>query len=281
MKNVKKLMVALAFGALEALAGNGDWAVVLADKAGGHEQKYASYVASVMSEVLGARVPYEREASRKSTGRAVFIGRTAAARQAGLEGGFAYEEYVVRSVGSDVVVTGDGSTGCVYAMFEFLEKGLGVQHFDHWNRYVPKNASPDLVHLNVRRSPDFKYRHIFDLPSWGPGPHEYRAALKASSAGLSNPIYGSPGNVHTFYDFQQKWPTNRTEWLAKDTNGVPRKLTGKLGPCFCLTNPEACADFRRQLLGFIRSDAARSRPAPFLYNVSQNDAAGYFCKCSR
>ena len=266
--------------------GKSAWTVVRPDSAGGFIQKYASYVASVMGEATGSKVRCVKESAWNGAGRAVWIGDTAKAREAGLSSAaMPYEEYAVKSVGEHVVVVGSGITGTVYAMFEFLSRGLGVEHFDPWNRHVPSVPDPDLGSLDIRRAPDFLYRHIFDLAGWAEGPFEYRAALKASECRLPNPIFGSPGTIHTFSDYQKDWPADRVEWLAKDERGAPRKLTGKLGPCFCMTNPDARTDFRRKLLGYIANDAAAKSAAgshpPFIYNVSQNDAAEYFCKCPR
>ncbi|MBR4653528.1 MAG: DUF4838 domain-containing protein [Kiritimatiellae bacterium] len=262
------------------------WSVVRPDSAGGFIQKYSRYVASILGETTGSQVPCVKESAWKGVGRAVFIGDTAKARAEGLSSsGMPYEEYAVKSVGEHVVVVGSGVTGTVYAMFEFLSRGLGVEHFDPWNRHVPSVPDPDLRHLDIRRAPDFLYRHIFDLSGWTDGPFEYRAALKASECRLPNPIFGSPGTIHTFHDYQKDWPADRTDWLAKDEGGAPRKLTGKLGPCFCMTNPDARADFRRKFVAFIASDEEDKRKfgihPPFIYNVSQNDAAEYFCKCPR
>ena len=262
------------------------WTVVRPDAAGGFIQKYSGYTASVMGEAFGGRVPCVKESTWNCQGRAVFVGDTAAARSAGFDpGAMACEEYAVKSVGDNVVVVGSGIVGTVYAMFEFLEKGLGVEHFDPWNRLVPTLPDPDLHSLDIRRVPSFRYRHIFDLSGWKDGPYEYRAALKASECRLPHPIFGSPGTIHTFFDYQRDWPTNRVDWLAKDEDGAPRSLTGKIGPCFCMTNPDARADFRRKFLGYIASDEDRMRrngdPPPYIYNVSQNDSSAYFCKCPR
>ena len=267
-----------------ASLADGGWTVVLAARAGGPIVEESKYLARVMGESLGRAVKVVREDQWGGDGRAVLVGESAAARAAGLaQEGLAYEEYAVKSVDGNVIVTGRDSLGCVYAIHEFLNKGLGVEHFDAFNRCVPTNVSPDLAHLDIRRKPDFKLRHIFEMSSWKQGPYPYLKALKASNCKVSNPIYGQPGNCHTFYDYQKDWPTNRTDWLSKDESGNPRRLVGKLGPCFCMTNRDAWEDFRKKLLKFIAEDEAKAakygeRP-PYIYHVSPNDGCGYLCKC--
>ena len=261
-----------------------DWTVVVAENVGGPVIESTKYMAHVMGESLGRSVPVVKESQWGGRGHAVFVGDVAAAVTAGLtQGNLAYEEYAVKSVDGNVIVNGKDALGRVYAIHEFLNKGLGVEHFDAFNRHVPTNASPDLARLDIRRRPDFRLRHIFEMSSWKQGPYPYLKALKASNCKVANPIYGQPGNCHTFYDYQKDWPTNRTDWLAKDENGRPRRLLGKLGPCFCMTNRDAWEDFRVKLLRFIAEDEAKAakygeRP-PYIYHVSPNDGCGYLCKC--
>jgi len=259
------------------------WTVVTG-KTAGQVVEEAKYLAALMGESLGRPVDVVAEERWNGDGHAVFVGDSAAAEAAGLtQSTLEAEEYAVKSVGGNVVVNGKAAIGGVYAIHEFLDKGLGIEHFDAFNRYLPTNAAPDLAHLDIRRRPDFKLRHIFEMNTWKSGPYPYLKALKASNCRVTNPIYGQSGNCHTFFDYQKDWPTNRTDWLAKDENGNPRRLVGKLGPCFCMTNRDAWEDFRRKLLKFIAEDEAKAakfgeRP-PYIYHVSPNDGCGYLCKC--
>ena len=274
---------AIACVALGGANLRADWAVVVDSHIGRVPREHAKVLAETFEKATGERTAVVSEEKWDGRGPAIFVGETKAAREAGLleKDMPELETYAVRGSRERYVVNGKGPAGKVFAIYEFLSKALDAEVLDAWTFDIrPANAAK-LPPLDICRRPDFRRRHLTG-PCWT-GRYNLGAALKVTSANLPNPQWGSPRACHSFYDYQKQWPKDRTDWLAKDENGVPLVLTGNSGPCFCLSNRAARELFKKQLLGYIKSDRARfakmGLPPPTLYNVTQNDGCGYFCKC--
>ena len=275
------------FIAVCVLAGSAslsaDWSVVLGPSRWREVGEQAKVLAEAFEKATGERTAVVAEEKWSGQGPAILVGDTAAAREAGLleKDMPESETYAVRGSGERYVVNGKGPAGKVFAIYEFLSKVLDAEVLDAWTFDVrPANAAK-LPTIDICRRPDFRRRHLTG-PCWT-GPYNLGAALKVTGAKLPNPQWGAPRACHSFYEYQKRWPKDRKDWLAKDEKGETRILTGHNGPCFCLSNREAKDFFKKQLLDFIRGDRERfakmGLPAPTLYNVTQNDSCGYFCKC--
>ena len=253
-------------------------------------KKEVARFADFLSEMGGAKFEIVAEDADVPAGPVVSVGDTAYARKAGVvQEGLAREQYVVRTVGDDVILGGAGELGAVYACYEFLER-LGYRCYDGWNEHVPKRTRLETGSLDINRAPTFAFRTIFTQTgvfSWGPAPagDRFVRACKATNCGFPNRVYGRPGDVHTFYLFTKDWQEQHPELLAKTAEGKPRALSGQHGPNFCITDPQSIALMKAKLRDFIAQDRAEAKRTgcrpPLIYNISQNDGSGYLCKCPR
>lgn len=243
--------------------------------------------------MTGEEAAVVRESAFKGGGRAVWFGDTARAKEAGaLNEQLRREEIVVRTLDNgDVLVNGRNDYGRLAAMYEFLER-LGCRWYDAWNRVIPKRGADEpFPRLDIRRTPSFLYRHLFTAEDdrntcqWDNFPYKNDYAWRESYTHRAEPFFGSPGAIHSFWDYMKDWGTNHVDWLSIDEKGEPRKLLGRVGPCFCFSHPGPREDFRAKLLGFIAADrelAAKNRTdPPLVYVLAQNDATKYFCKCPK
>ena len=166
-------------------------------------KKEVARFADILSEMGGTKFEIVAEDAAVTAGPVVSVGDTAYARKAGIiQESLAREQYVVRTVGDDVILAGAGELGAVYACYEFLER-LDYRCYDGWNERVPKRTRLETGPLNVSRTPTFAFRTIFTQTgvfSWGPAPAGGRfvRACKATNCGFPNRVYGRPGDVHTF-----------------------------------------------------------------------------------
>ncbi|MBR2837429.1 MAG: DUF4838 domain-containing protein, partial [Kiritimatiellae bacterium] len=94
---------------------------------------------------------------------AVFhVGDTAFAREKGMgAGAFADEEWAVKSFGRDVVLSGGGMRGALYAVYHLLEDKCGVHWWHDGDEDVPEAKSLALPALDMRGRPYFLQRDIW------------------------------------------------------------------------------------------------------------------------
>ena len=247
----------------------------------------------IWKQMTGEEALVVAESRFAGEGRALWLGDTSKAKAEGaLNAQLKREEIVVKTLANgDVLVTGRNYYGRMAALYEFLEQ-LGCRWYDAWNRILPKrDPNAAFPALNIRRTPSFLYRHLFTAEDdkntcqWDNFPCRNDYAWRESSAWRAEPFFGSPGAIHSFWDYMADWGTNHVDWLSIDEKGQPRKLTGRVGPCFCFSHPGPREDFRKKLLGYIAADrerAAKERTdPPLVYVLAPNDATKYFCKCPK
>ncbi|MBR7107222.1 MAG: DUF4838 domain-containing protein [Lentisphaeria bacterium] len=290
---MKRLFAALLLscaalcGAAEIiLAENGktEYVIVRPDKMAGVLQKELSGFARTLQQITGAGFRIVMEKNVAPGQKFISFGNTAFAIANGAdEAEMAAEMFAVKSAGSQIIINGKDHAGKLFGLYEFLQEFAGCRYFDQANVVIPSRKKLIVPEMNIRRAPSFRLRRIFGGNANRREFYETAFALKKSYHPLAKAVYGTPGDIHTFYDFSKNWPKNNLKLLAMAPNGKRRRLIGRLGPNFCLTNPEARRLFKENLYKFIKSDrqkAARYKyPAPVLYNLSQNDSSSYFCWC--
>jgi hypothetical protein len=223
----------------------------------------------------------------------IYVGWTdVAARHAGDGRKLGDEEWMLRTVGPDLIVTGGRPRGTLYGAYEFLERELGCHWLDESTEVVPKVASLKLGELNRRGQPAFQLRWIYTLYSTSDPAkdHAYHARNKANgvSSGLPakygfNVNYGSGGGCHTFAEYAKDFPPDHPEYLSMNTQGKRIGATDGSGPGgICLMHPEVRRLVLARLKAFIAADrataAAGKYPPPGVYDISQNDNH-WMCQC--
>ena len=253
--------------------GKSDYRIVRPDKASPAIVEWAKFLSTTIREMTGVEIPVVGESERKADEPAILF----AVRPEGDR----YEEYVVRTDGKDLVLTGTGARGPALAARHFLTRVCGCRWYDGWTRKVPKTDTLAVPDLDVRRTPSFLVRTIFMGCGWGNDP-KWRPGPVSMPRLPGNPT-GRPGDAHTFYAFTKDFPKERLDLLSLSPEGKRCMLKGALGPNFCLTHPDARAHVKAKLREFIRldrADAARDGiEPPFIYSLCQNDCSKFFCCC--
>ena len=222
------------------------------------------------------------------------VGDTEFARSKGLRASkFRDEEWGIRSFGRDVVLTGGGTRGCLYAVYHFLEDFCGVRWWNDDEEDVPAAKALEFPQLKKRGRPKFFYRDIYRERTSSPR-FAARCRVNGNGASLIPPelgggeIFGPPDHCHTwdrhlpFSQFGKEHP----EWFSM-RNG--RRIGGDSfaggdGKCgqLCLTCPglpQVLAD--RIELSIAKGEVeakAKGLPPPRLYDMSMNDNMCY-CEC--
>ncbi|MBM4087007.1 MAG: DUF4838 domain-containing protein, partial [Planctomycetes bacterium] len=101
--------------------------------------------------------------------RIIYVGQTDFARANGLDGAaMAPEEWAVKTVGSNLILTGGRPRGTLYAVYDFLEQACGVWWLDRDTEVVPRNPNLALAPLDRRGKPKAWYRNLGFNGDWRP-----------------------------------------------------------------------------------------------------------------
>ncbi len=216
--------------------------------------------------------------------KTIHVGETAFAVSNGLScAQFKDEEWVIRSIGGDLVLNGKGR-GLTFAMVHFLDDECGIRWWSEYEEFVP-TGDLALGPLDRRGRPAFARRHIGTTPKGRKDAARFAAySLLNDNGGKDErygPIkrYGTGGGCHTFRKYlpPDKHFKTHPEWFSMDAKSGRRTMAQ-----VCLTHPEVRAEFKRQLRVNIEKDralcATTGAPPPRLYDISQNDSQSY-CMC--
>ncbi len=261
-------------------------ALVVGDAATLPEQTAAAELAAYLQKATGAAFGTVAEAGAPKAGVAIYVGHTAFARRNGIDpAALGPEQWVMRSVGDNLVLTGGRPRGTLYAVYHFLEDVVGVRWWNPWEESVPRKPKLTLPSLDRKGEPRFRYRDIYTLYGGDNGRFAARNRLnRDGDAGIAPELggemgYGPPYHVHTFYLYfpPDPWFKEHPEWFSL----IGSKRTSNHAQ-LCLTNGELRKAFVAKLGAYVEQARARAKekgqPAPTVFDISQNDWGG-MCQC--
>ena len=181
---------------------------------------------------------------------------------------------VIRSVGTDLILTGGRPRGTLYAVFRFLEEYVGVHWWTPFEEEVPHRPTLKLPALDDAGEPAFAYRepHPIDGPRKFCARNRLNGHFTALSAAYGGSFgYGPPFHCHTFnlYFPPVEYFATHPEFYA-EVGGL-RYADGQL----CLTNEDLLERAAEKLEAYIaegrRLAEALGQPPPRVYAFSAND----------
>jgi len=310
------LFVCLALPAQELkLTTNGQttMCITLAESASAPERTAAKELASYLEKVTGAEFSIVKP--EEAVGRPVIAVGPGAARalapalnlvKSG-DKGLGEDGIIQKTIQSDasdhgmsLILTGaEGSKrGTLYAVFEFLEREVGVRWWTHTEEFVPKKPTLTVKTLDIRYKPRFFFREIFGwgmvdaMPFWSYDDSDdavkdwrkvrFAARLRNNGSGTTMPAslggcYLAMGRGHTFNPFlpASKYFKDHPEWYSE--RGGERVLSALTYPHSqpCMTNDEMLEEMTRNILIKIRE-----QPHLGMVHVSQNDNQAH-CLCAK
>ncbi len=283
------LMLAQPVRALKlASEGQATAAIVCAFGATAAEQMAADEIADYLHRISGGDFRVMPESQAPPEGSRVFVGLTAFARRQGLAmNALGPEEWVIRTVGDDMVIVGGQPRGTIYGAYHFLEDVLGVHWWNPFEESVPQRKTIQLEVLDLRGEPGLQYRDIYMLYGHDDGRFAARnrlnrdgdARIGARYGGCRD--YGPPYHVHTFdkYFPPKEYFRQHPEWYSL-VDGKRLAEGGQL----CLTHPALRRAFLAKLIENIETSWAAAKgantPPPLVFSVSQNDCMNP-CQCER
>ena len=279
--------------------GKTPYVVVQADQATDSEKLASRELTTFLGRVTGASFPVVKESALSRNVPCIYVGWTKYMTANGIEGAkLGEEEWIIRSVGNSLILTGGRPRGTLYAVYEFLENQVGCHWLDRNTEVVPARPTLMLLDLQIQGKPTFWGRDIYlsyeaAMPTDDMAERQKMFLVRNKStspicpAGGFYNVFGSPGNCHTFSNYvnASKWFQSHPEYFSLNAKGqrVPAKDGAGPGQ-LCLTNPDVRRLTLESLRAFIakdRAEAAKSgcRP-PRIYDISQNDVYDGHCKCA-
>ena len=182
------------------------------------------------------------------------------------------QEWILKSDGRRLAISGGDIAGTVYGVYEFLEKYAQCAWLDHETEIIPENPAWTLPQIDERCRPVFRRREFY-----GGFDPVFRLRNKENSRSAfpeANVDWGSPYLTHTMASYAGSWKEENLFALSR--NGVRNRAQ------ICLTNPEGRRRIVRQLKAYIAKDRKGKTPAqwPVVYDLSQNDGPAGECCCS-
>ena len=268
------------------VAGTSPYSLVCAATATEVEKNAAWELANHLKQVAGVSLPIKEEGDALN-GPAIYVGQTAFAQAHGISfRDFSQEEWLIKTVGKDIVIGGGRPRGTLYGALEFLERHAGVMWLDERFTFIPKAkrlAVPE--NLELRGKPAFAVRGIYAYFKDEPEKrihfmarnrqnlfHDEPELADAAKWGLL-PVVGSPRACHTFYNYTKDWPTEYEDYFSMGSDGKRIRAINPSGPGqVCLSNPQTRKLFADRLRKYIQMDRKASTDnRPMIYVIEMND----------
>lgn len=285
-----------------ARGGRTDYVVVQADQATQPERFAARELTSFLARVTGADFPVVSESALRPGSRGIYLGWTKCAGRQGIDpAALGEEEWIIRTAGQDLLLTGGRPRGTLYAVYEFLERPIGCHWLDRETEVVPSRPTLTVDALDVRAKPWFWTRHV-SSPTGSPAnhwlflvrnkncrydqPENFAKLGNGFPSGTFSMLRGSPRVGHSFSHFvnAKDWYQTHPEYSSLDAQGKRVPAYDGAGPGqLCLTNRDVRRLTVEKLREFVAKDraeaAAKGCPPPRIYMIGQNDKYDAHCKC--
>ncbi len=295
MKNIKftfGLLFLVFCGSLCAglqLSSNGktSYAIVVSNDATEAESFAAAELSAYLKRVTGADFRIVKDQTPVPS-PAIHVGSTTLARKNGADGSrLDSEEWIVKQVGRDLILSGGRPRGVLYGVYDFLGKYAGCRWYDLLTEKVPSTPNltlPDTV--DIRKKPFIRSRAFYWVNAVRPEYSLWAVRNHLNSQIENSPRYGfrdgcgSPYFVHTYYQYSKDFPL---ECFSMNRDGKREKARDGSGPGqLCLTHPptlKLCIEKLRSYIADDRKKAAeRKAPFPWIYEFSSFDNSAV-CWC--
>jgi hypothetical protein len=273
-----------------AAHGRARYRIVVPDNANPSLRYAATELQRTLSEISGATLEIVAEKEAGSS-PAILLGACRRIEKAGLAERartLTGDGVLIKTVGRDIMLLGDGDRGVLNSVYVLLERFLDCRFLAHDCTVVPKKSVLVLPRIDYSYSPPFIYREVlaYDAHRWD------FACRQKLNGGNMELVLSLPGEaparlipgvviypfVHTFAAIA---PPDELFGSHPEFFGLVkgRRHAGIIGGQLCLTNPDVLRMAKEKALAWI----AR-RPDLTTVDISQNDAypgSSGACECER
>ncbi len=257
------------------------------------ELRAANELALYIKRISGAQVEIRSEYTAAPEEKGIYVGQTVFAEKNGINyHELGDEEWIIRTVDGNLILSGGRPRGSIYAVYEFLQSNLGIRWFDWSTEYVPTYSSISIPKLDIREEPAYWGRAIYNAVNWFPygvNPsaenqerfYRYYVSNKINNYGWPEEwgggrLRGSGGAFHNLFEYlpPKEFFAEHPEYYSLIRN----KRVDAAQVCF--TNPDVRDIFKKRLRENIIKDRQTygSSNYPRLYEISVRDTIEY-CEC--
>ncbi|MBU0716488.1 MAG: DUF4838 domain-containing protein [Verrucomicrobia bacterium] len=301
--NFKKFMLIMflsVFALIIPREGKSQYTIVQADQPAKLDKFAAQELFGYLFRVTGTSCWVKSESALSGKVVGIYVGATKFAATNGINvAQLGEQEWIIRSVGKNIIITGGRPLGTLYGVYEFLENQVGCHWLDPYTEVVPSKPALAFTNLNIRAKPVFWQRHFgIAAHQVNPVDHEKRNICylrnKVNDAdyfgGSTDAFYrvtGSPASCHSFsyYVKASRWFESHPEYFELNDKGQRVPAYDGEGPGqICLTHPDVRLIVLEELRNYIAKDrvtaAENGCPPPRIYDISQNDQDAH-CLCKK
>ena len=282
--------------------------IVQADNATESEKFSAKELATFLKRVTGAEFSVVAEPSlTDDRASRIYVGWTGYAARLGINPStLGEEEWVIRTIDDDLVLTGGRPRGTMYAVYEFLEDHVGCHWLDRKTELIPSKPTLEVGPLDIQAKPHFWQRQLHS-PTGSPDDHwlflvrnkNYRYDFKGRDADNFFPkeafsrLASPRTSIHSFWKFVNgnDWFETHPEYFSLVNGRRVPALSGAGPGQLCLTHPDVLRLTVAKLREFIEADRAelrsragessdgKSHEFPYVYWITQSDVYRAHCEC--
>ncbi len=265
-------------------------AIVLPREPIAAEETAAAELATYLEKVSGAQFATVREGAEVAAPRILVGPSEAAEHLLGEEAVAALgpEEYIVRTVGDDLLLVGGRPRGTLYAVLSFLEDDLGCLWFTWYgDESIPTRETLEVGALDRRGAPALQVRDMTTHTSHNSDrvllqQFLVRNRMQGPDLRFTGDLTAYGGSSHAFAFPPEGWLVHTLfQWVPPDehfeTHPEWFSLAGDQrvrGRQLCFSNPQ----LRGFLTETILARIGEENPAG-TYSVSAMDWEGAFCDC--
>ncbi len=254
--------------------GQSDYTIVIDRHCSPSEQHGAEELQKFLEQICGAKLPIRRI---PVSGPMILVGRSKILDRLPVDINFealGNEGFVIKTVGSDLVLAGGRQRGTMYACYEFLDKFLGCRWFTPEVTHIPHRPTIELPNIDYQKVRVLEYREPFYTEAFD-GDWAARNRMNSNRAALGKQHGGKivyKGFVHTFYSLVSpgKYFEQHPEYFSE----IDGKRTHERAQ-LCLTNPDVVKIATESVRQWLRDS-----PEVNIVSVSQNDCWAY-CECEK
>ena len=258
------------------------------------EKKAADELKTYLEKITGGNYSIQTEDKTLNGTSVIYVGQTAFASKSGLDfSKFSEEEYILRTIGTNLIISGGQPNGALNGVHYFLSRELGCRFFAWDCEVIPLQKNLRLPTLDMRSKPSFASRYIY-IPPWDMGytpegtkkVNDYLSRNFSSGFGSAYSRQSKTGdatqchNLYFWVDPRRYSTTNPEFFSNKKFNRPlwPRNQEGQL----CFTNHEVWNITLDKLRECIKKDRAELPKWKWTvtYQISQNDIQDY-CQCDK
>jgi len=167
--------------------GKTDYVIVLGRDASPAEKWAAEELANHLQEICGAQLPIA-QAPQRPPAKGIYVGFSDATAKLGVpeDETLSLDGYVIKTVGSNVIIAGDRPRGTLYGVYTFLES-LGVRWWAQGETFIPKSPTIEIDVMDVREVPRLEYRDMMFGDLWSDEGRLWMARNKLNGMSWSDP----------------------------------------------------------------------------------------------